>query len=166
MAVAFVLFVIVKILPSYKSPPSHTTGKIRLDESVSSDYAFRNDGKAWIVGVGNETLSVLEIEIASTVLEIDKGLMYRKSMNMNNGMLFVFRAVELQSFWMKNTYIPLDIIFTDAAGVITQIHENTVPKSVKPITANQPIKYVLEVNSGFVAKNGIQLGSKLTFEKN
>jgi uncharacterized membrane protein (UPF0127 family) len=166
MAVAFVLFVIVKILPKYKAPPSHTTGKIQLDKNTKSDYSFQNEGSAWLIGTANETLSVLEIEIAATTYKIDKGLMYRKSMAVNQGMLFIFKEAGPQTFWMKNTYMSLDIIFVNDLGIVSHIHENALPKSLEPISSQTSVKYVLEVNSGFVAKNRVQLGSKLIFEKN
>lgn len=165
LAVTFVLFVIVKILPKYKPSPTHTTGKIQIDESSSSNYAFRHDGNAWIIGKGDETLSVLQIEIASTFSEIEKGLTYRPTMKPNNGMLFIFEEAAPQSFWMKNTYLSLDFVFIDEKGVIKEIIQNTKPESLTPISSTLAIKYVLEVNSGFVARNGIMKGSKLTFEK-
>ena len=73
LAGAFVLFVIVKILPKFKSAPTHTTGRIEQADDLKSNYSFKQDGSAWIISDGGDTLSEIKIEIASTLSQIDTG---------------------------------------------------------------------------------------------
>lgn len=103
-------------------------------------------------------------ELAQTPLEISKGLMFRKNLEQDKGMLFIFKKEAKYSFWMKNTLIPLDIIWINKDRKVVFISENNQPckwyycSSVKP-TAEA--KYVLEVNSGIVQKIGLKTGDEL-----
>jgi uncharacterized membrane protein (UPF0127 family) len=105
------------------------------------------------------------VDVANDPEERSRGLMFRKSMEWNNGMLFVFEDVEYLSFWMKNTYIPLDMIFVDKDLRIVDIKEDVQPCLQEDICpsypSKQPAKYVLEVNAGFVQQNGIRVGDIL-----
>ena len=104
------------------------------------------------------------IEIANDPYEIQRGLMFRKNLEWNNGMLFVFDDEQYRSFWMKNTHIALDIIFIDKNFQIVDIKENAKPclsYKCPSYHSKLPAKYVLEVNSDFVNKNKIQIGNKL-----
>lgn len=104
------------------------------------------------------------IEIANDPYEIQKGLMFRKSLKWNNGMLFVFDDEQYRSFWMKNTHIALDIIFIDKNFKIVDIKENAKPclsYKCPSYLSKAPAKYVLEVNGDFVNKNKIQIGDKI-----
>lgn len=100
----------------------------------------------------------LFIELADTFIKRECGLMDRKHLHKDGGMLFKFHYPTFASFWMKNTYIPLDIAFLDDNGKILQI-ESMVPLSTKAIYSNRQCKYALEVNKGWFAKNGIMVGS-------
>lgn len=112
-----------------------------------------------------------DVELAQNSIERTKGLMFRKSLEQNKGMLFIFAKEEKYSFWMKNTLIPLDIIWINKDSKVVFISENTQPckwyccSSVKP-TADA--KYVLEVNSGMVKKMELKVGDELnlTYGKN
>ena len=106
------------------------------------------------------------VDVANDPEEQSRGLMFRKSMEWNNGMLFVFEDVKYLSFWMKNTYIPLDMIFVDKDLRIVDIKEDVQPcplqEDICPsYPSKQPAKYVLEVNAGFVQQNGIRVGDIL-----
>jgi YVTN family beta-propeller protein len=106
------------------------------------------------------------VDVANDPEEQSRGLMFRKSMEWNNGMLFVFEDIEYLSFWMKNTYIPLDMIFVDKDLRIVDIKEDVQPcplqEDICPsYPSKQPAKYVLEVNAGFVQQNGIRVGNIL-----
>jgi uncharacterized membrane protein (UPF0127 family) len=79
------------------------------------------------------------------------------------GMLFIFPQEEVRSFWMKNTYIPLDIIFVDASREIVTIQSNTQPLSTEPVPSYKPAKYVIEVNAGFTSKHNIKEGDRVEF---
>ena len=110
-----------------------------------------------------ESLAELDIEIARTRQQIERGLMWRRSMEENQGMLFEMDSLEQQSFWMLNTYIPLDIIYIDADRRIVSIAENTTPKSTDPIPSGAPALYVLEVNAGFAERHELEQGDRLTW---
>jgi uncharacterized membrane protein (UPF0127 family) len=88
-----------------------------------------------------------------------RGLMYRRSMPQDRGMLFDFKREEPISMWMKNTYIPLDMLFIRADGTIAYIAENTVPKSLDTIGITEPVKAVLELAGGAARKHDIHPGN-------
>lgn len=103
----------------------------------------------------------VRVELALTPAEQERGLMYRQKLDANNGMLFVFAETEVHSFWMKNTSIPLDMIFIDKDGEIVGIVENAVPFTTSSRMVPHPSRYVLEVNAGFAAAQGIQAGQRV-----
>src|SRR3972149_5955922 len=87
------------------------------------------------------------VEIADDAAARTRGLMHRKYLPEDQGMLFDFHADEQLSFWMKNTHIPLDMLFIDGRGVIRKIVSNTEPLSTRAIPSGQPARYVLELNA-------------------
>lgn len=101
------------------------------------------------------------VEIPATPEQFSQGLMYRKSLAADAGMLFLWRKDLFASMWMKNTYVPLDMLFIDSRGVVVMVAENTVPKSLTPIRADRPVRAVLEVNAGTARRFGIGPGSKI-----
>lgn len=101
------------------------------------------------------------IELADTPEERSRGLMYRDSMARGAGMLFVYEAPQLASFWMKNTLIPLDMLFVDIAGQITAVHHNAIPGDLTPIVGGQAVYAVLEINGGLALRYGIVVGSQM-----
>ena len=110
-------------------------------------------------------IPIVYIEIADDPKERERGLMFRKNLEWNNGMLFVFEDSSKFSFWMKNTYVPLDMIFIDKDLRIVDIKEN-VQSCLQQVTcpsysSKLPAKYVLEVNAGFVNQNKVSIGDKL-----
>ena len=105
-----------------------------------------------------------EIEVARTPAEQAYGLMYRKEMDPDHGMLFLFPSEDERSFWMKNTLIPLDMIFIKADGTIHAIHESAVPNDLTPILSNGPVIAVLELNGGRAADLGIKAGDRVFYK--
>ncbi len=103
-------------------------------------------------------------EVAVTPEQQATGLMYRTKMAENAGMIFIFEYGKIITMWMKNTYIPLDMIFFDEQGTITHIHKNAVPLDTSIISSQKPAIGVLEVNGGFADKYKIQSGDKLFFK--
>ncbi len=105
----------------------------------------------------------LSIEIADEMDEQTIGLMYRTELAADAGMLFVFSEEKQRVFWMKNTKIPLDILFVDGSGTIVDIKENFEPCVVAACEKyySLPALYALEVNAGFVTENGIVVGDSL-----
>jgi uncharacterized membrane protein (UPF0127 family) len=98
------------------------------------------------------------VELATTGTERDTGLMHRNTLAADRGMLFDFQREQPVRFWMRNTFIPLDMIFVRANGQIAAIAENTVPHSEKPVGAPQPVQAVLELAGGTAARLGIKPG--------
>ncbi len=128
------------------------------------NYPFRKDGNlSFIATKPADTLAKIEIEIASTEDEIMRGLMDRDSLGMNRGMLFVFQNEDQRTFWMKDTRIPLDILFIGSDKIIKYITNHTTPYSTNPIPGFYPAKYVLEVNAGFCNAHGITPGVLIDF---
>lgn len=102
------------------------------------------------------------VEIADTAEKAERGLMGRKSMPQNQGMLFVFPYPSTIKMWMKNTYIPLDMIFFNAGGEVICLRENATPlDEVNIISCPYPASKVLELNAGEIRTKNIQLGDKL-----
>lgn len=103
------------------------------------------------------------VEIADNDADRAKGLMYRKELPEGRGMLFDFHSDQEVSFWMQNTYIPLDMIFIRGDGRILRIAENTEPLSTRIIGSNGPVRGVLEVIGGTARKLGIAPGDRVAF---
>lgn len=102
------------------------------------------------------------VEHARTNQEIKKGLMFRKDkLKQDHGMLF-HTGKKLNSFWMKNTYIPLDVLFLDDNFRVIGMVENNLPLSLKSISINKPSSYVLEMNGGWIEKNNIHIGDTIS----
>jgi uncharacterized membrane protein (UPF0127 family) len=103
----------------------------------------------------------LEVQVADTDARRQTGLMFRKAMPETEGMLFIFQEVRFVSFWMKNTFIPLDLLFIDNDGTVTSIARETTPFSLTPIPSEKPSRAVLEINGGASARLGIDVGDHL-----
>jgi uncharacterized membrane protein (UPF0127 family) len=101
------------------------------------------------------------VEVAADKASREKGLMYRTKLAPDAGMLFDFREEEFQVFWMKNTPLPLDMLFIRADGTISTIAENAVPYSLDPIQSSEPVRAVLEIRGGRAQALGIQPGNKV-----
>lgn len=101
------------------------------------------------------------VESATTPKARAQGLMYRTSMPENAGMIFLFEVARPATMWMKNTFIPLDMLFLDGNGVIAEIHENAVPQSTEIIRTEADIKAIVEVNAGTVQRLGLTPGDEV-----
>jgi uncharacterized membrane protein (UPF0127 family) len=101
------------------------------------------------------------VEMAVTPDEQARGLMYRKTLPEGQGMLFDFKRDQELSFWMKNTYVPLDMIFIRGDGRILRIAENTEPLSERLVPSNGPARFVLEVVAGTARKLGLAPGDRV-----
>ncbi len=102
-----------------------------------------------------------DVELALTDRQHAQGLMFRRSLPADAGMLFVYPRERELLMWMKNTFVPLDMIFADAQGRIVSIAKRTVPQSLEVISSRRPAKYVLEVNGGVTDRLGIEPGDRL-----
>jgi len=100
----------------------------------------------------------LNVEVADSAEERANGLMHRQSMPYNSGMWFIYETPRTVAFWMRNTLIPLDIIFVDQHGEVQKIHMNALPLDETPIPGGDNIQFVLEVNTGLSERYGLGAG--------
>lgn len=135
-----------------------------LGPAAAQDFA-RSRLEVQTVAGGRHAFTV---ELAATPDQLAQGLMFRKSLPADGGMLFDFGRDQVVSMWMKNTLIPLDMLFVAADGRVVGIAERTIPHSLSTITAPAPVRAVLEVNGGTAERLGIRPGDRLIhplFEK-
>jgi len=103
----------------------------------------------------------VSLEVAATPAERERGLMYRSSLAEGRGMLFVFDEDGNHGFWMKNTLIPLDMLFIARDGTVVGVHANATPLSTANISVGKSSRYVLEVPGGWAARHGIAAGARV-----
>jgi uncharacterized protein len=101
------------------------------------------------------------VEVAQTPAQMEQGLMFRRTLADDAGMLFDFKQPTMATMWMRNTLIPLDMLFVDAQGRVVNIHERAVPESDNVIAAAAPVRYVIELNGGTAARLGLAPGDKV-----
>jgi len=140
-AVGFVLFALLALAPALPGAEAQTLSKIE-------PLTIATEGDA----------VMFTVEIADTEELRARGLMFRQRLPEGKGMLFDFGSPRPVSMWMKNTYIPLDMLFIRPDGSIAYIAENTVPKSLDAIGVSEPVLGVLELAAGTSRKNGIRAG--------
>lgn len=110
---------------------------------------------------GNWGQTSFKVEIADDEAERAQGLMFRESLARGAGMLFVYPKPQRAAFWMKNTLIPLDIIFLDQTGQVIRIQANAVPGDLTPLPGGDNVFAVLEINGGLAARYGISVGTEM-----
>ena len=120
-----------------------------------------NDGTPRVVVHGDKGTARVRVELALTAPDQARGLMWRNQLDADAGMLFVFGHARERTFWMKNTPLPLDIIYIDGDGNVVSIAEHTTPYSTASIPSHGGAKYVLEVNAGYAHDHGVRAGSKI-----
>lgn len=130
-------------------------------------------GQAGLVSFENAEMSIettegvrhgFRIELAETSRQQQQGLMFRRSLASDAGMLFIYRPRQRVSMWMKNTVIPLDMLFIAEDGRIVKIVERTVPLSLTTISSDRPVRAVLELNGGTVSRLGISTGDRARYK--
>lgn len=132
---------------------------------TAKDYAGPPMPRAsvrWVDAFG-EPLEV-KVEVAATFAARERGLMWRKELPEGEGMLFVFGETAEHNFWMKNTLIPLDLVFLGPEASVVGVVENTEPQSLVPRGVGKPSAYVLEVPGGWCARHGLRAGAKLQLD--
>ena len=132
------------------------------NNNSSNEITFKKEAVVQIINSDGEELN-FDVELADEPHKQAQGLMFRYKLEPNQGMFFIFKNNEQQSFWMKNTYLSLDIIFIDENFTIVQIHENAFPLSEEPILSDYPAKYVLEVLGGTAKQQSINVGYKVNY---
>lgn len=145
----------------------HRSGNMtRSREPASAGPAFTRQGRLTFRDPkGTERLTI-DIEIAEDEYKREIGLMDRASIGELEGMLFVFPVERDLSFWMKNTIIPLDMIFVNNRNLIVTIQHNARPFSEESYSSTAPCLYVIEVNAGFADRHGINVGDSISWSRN
>lgn len=157
------LVAFVSILAYYfmNQPKDEQTNYNQQKTTMNNDYTFSKGGELVFSTANGDSLAKIDIEFAETNDKRTLGLMYRKEMEENQGMLFIFPYEEPQSFWMANTILPLDIIFVNSKRAIVKIHKNTTPYSHQSYPSVEPSIFVVEVNAGFTDRHNIKEGDKI-----
>ncbi len=133
----------------------------------TTPIVFTKEGTVTIYkGEKDSVLTKLDIEFAETEYETQTGLMYRESIENNQGMFFILPNVAMHSFYMKNTQFALDIIYIDENLKIASFQENAKPLDETSLPSRVPVKYVLEVNAGLAEKWLLEVGDTVEFQKN
>lgn len=128
------------------------------------EASFKKEGELTLYkSTSDSIITKLDIEIADTDYDIQSGLMYRNSMQDNQAMLFVFPTMRERFFYMKNTRIPLDIIYLDNKNTIVSFQENAQPLNEASLPSKVPAQYVLEVNAGLAEKWLLEIGDRIEY---
>lgn len=130
---------------------AQTAGEADLDESFEQSSI--------VIAAGENACYRFEVYLAETGAQHRRGLMFVRELPRYTGMLFVYRESAVRSMWMKNTYIPLDMLFIRADGTVSSIARDAEPRSLTSIASEEPIRYVLELNAGITEELGIGPGS-------
>ena len=128
-------------------------------------YACSTEKKSAVViqpKNGSDPVKVI-VEVAKTAGQRSMGLMYRKKLGRKRGMLFLFEQEQKHRFTMRNTAIPLDMIFIDSSRAVAGIVANAKPYANGPFSIDRPSRFVLEVNAGFCTRHGITSGDRVVF---
>ncbi len=134
----------------------------KKDKSLD-EYTFTKEGELTFYSQDNKPIVKIDLEIADTEYDRELGLMKRKSMEEKQGMLFIFPVEDEKSFWMRNTFISLDMIFVNSKKEIVTIHKNTKTLSDQSYPSSAPALYVIEVVGGFTDKYHIKEGDKISW---
>jgi uncharacterized protein len=132
---------------------------------TDTDYVFKKEGTLTFTDSLGIVKTKIDIQIANNEYDRELGLMFRKHMQENRGMLFIFPQEGVQSFWMHNTYIPLDMIFVNANDKIVTIQNADKTLTDQTYSSIKPAQYVIEVNLGFAKKYGLKVGDKISWFK-
>lgn len=125
---------------------------------------FTKEGELYLVrNSSGDTIQKLDIEIADSEYEHETGLMYRESMQRDRGMLFIYDSESPRYFYMKNTYIPLDIIYFDKDSSFVSVQKNAKPRDETSLPSEGPAQFILEVNAGLSDEWKLEKGDKFDF---
>jgi len=136
----------------------------KKNESIETDpITFTKEGEIYLIKSSGDTIQKLDVEFAESDYEHQTGLMYRETMKENQGMLFIYNSERVRNFYMKNTYIPLDIIYYEADSTLVSIQKNTTPRDETSLPSEGPAQYILEVNGGLSDEWGLEKNDKMSF---
>jgi uncharacterized protein len=137
----------------------------KVDNIETEPISFTKEGELYLIKASGDTVQKLDIEIAETDYEHQTGLMYRESMEEDQGMLFIYDSEKPRSFYMKNTYIPLDIIYYDADSSLVSIQKNATTRDETYLPSEGPAQFILEINGGLSDQWGIEKEDKMSFQR-
>ncbi len=145
---------------------SYSCKKTSENKSLTKEVSFTKEGELTLKKATNDSIvATLDIEFANTEYETQTGLMYRRAMQIDRGMLFIFENEIRRSFYMKNTEFALDIIFLNSDYEIVSIQKNAKPFDKSSLPSDAPAKYVLEINAGLSDQWGLEVGDLIEFSK-
>jgi uncharacterized membrane protein (UPF0127 family) len=136
---------------------------IQAEDLPSLDETFDKD--VLIIETADQGCFRFDVYLAITQAQQRRGLMFVRVLPEWTGMLFLYERAGVRSIWMKNTYIPLDILFARGDGTVSSIRSNAEPLSLKSMSAIEPINYVLELNGGTAERLSIKVGSRFIVER-
>jgi uncharacterized protein len=166
MIIALMIAVVAVVLVLWVLNRSGKPIDKTLTKEETVEPKFVKEGELFFINISDTNKrKKIDIEIADDEATRNKGLMFRRSMADTLGMLFVFEDSQPRNFWMENTYIPLDIIFVSEKHEIINIQKDAVPFSEASIPSEGNAQYVIEVNAGFTANNGLKPGDRIRFIK-
>ncbi len=156
--------IILLVLSSLLLLTTSSCKETQKNEFKPIAVTFKKEGELSLYkGETDSLIAKFDIEIADNDYERQRGLMDRRSMKENHAMLFIFPNMQLRSFYMKNTYISLDIIYLDDEQHIVSIQKNAKPLDESSLPSTGPAKYVLEINGGLSDRLTIKAGDKMQF---
>ena len=134
--------------------------------AVAQDYSAADLAAAFgrdvvVIEANLHACYSFDVFVAESDSQKLRGLMFVRDLPQQNGMLFIYHDTAVHSMWMKNTYIPLDILFIRSDGTVSSVARNTEPLSLRSISATEPVTYVLELNAGVTERLSIDAGSVL-----
>lgn len=138
--------------------------KDKKEESIETDpITFTKEAELYLIKASGDTIQKLDIELAESDYEHQTGLMYRENMEDHQGMLFIYDTERVRSFYMKNTYIPLDIIYYGADSTLVSIQKNATPRDETSLPSEGPTQFILEINGGLSDEWGLEKDDKMSF---
>lgn len=155
-----ITFLVLLVFVNCSDDPPSSDANSDIDET-----SFRKDGSLTFFHPDGSPEETIDIEIADTDAAQSRGLMFRQELGYNRGMLFIFENPSTGGFWMKNTPLPLDIMFVDTDSTIINIARRTTPFSEENIYPDRPRLYVVEVRGGFSAMHGIEAGMTIDWTR-
>ncbi len=151
--------------PEAKGRPSEPAGWKKVTDVSAEDFVGPTLPRARVLlEDASGGVHEVDVEVAATPETRTRGLMWRKELPAGQGMLFIFPSEEVQSFWMRNTLIPLDMLFIDSTGRIVGIIESARPRTLTARSVGEPGRYVLEVPGGWSRSVGLERGGAVRFQ--
>lgn len=167
-AVAGTVLLILALIAVLTYQPSNKPAPITQQPITTMQmgaYEFVKQGEVRFQTAKQEFISTIDVELAQDESKRQLGLMYRDKLADNQGMLFIFEGDEARAFWMKNTVLPLDMIFVNSKDEIVTIHKNTTPYSEQSYASSKPAQFVIEVNAGYIDRHKISVGDHIVWNR-